>query len=275
VELPHRIVADPAATLNFERLQQIISALQPPGAILPYAGATAPSGFLLCDGSAVSRTEYAALFAVCGTTFGAGDGSTTFNVPDLRGRVPVGVDGSAGRLSANDALGNTAGAETHALSSAELAAHTHAVGTFAVGNEAAHTHGTGTYAVGNEAAHTHGATGLTISGGAHTHSASGDRATNNTATGAGGVITTLSANNAGNQDALTTTEYVGGSPATHTHTVGGNTAAGSSHTHSLSGSSAAGSSHTHALTGSSASTGSGTAHNNLQPYQITQYLIKT
>jgi hypothetical protein len=67
----------------------------PVGAILPYAGFSAPPGFLLCDGSAVSRQTYAALFSVIGTTYGAGDGSTTFNLPNLIGtatahRVPGG-----------------------------------------------------------------------------------------------------------------------------------------------------------------------------------------
>ena len=63
----------------------------PTAALTPYAGASAPSGWLICDGSAVNRTTYAALFAIVGTTYGAGDGSTTFNLPDLQGRVPVGV----------------------------------------------------------------------------------------------------------------------------------------------------------------------------------------
>lgn len=65
--------------------------LLPTGTILPYAAAAAPSFFLLCDGSAVSRTIYAALFAVIGTTYGAGNGSTTFNLPDARGRVILGA----------------------------------------------------------------------------------------------------------------------------------------------------------------------------------------
>jgi len=59
----------------------------PPGVVLPFAGTSAPAGFLLCGGQAVSRATYAALFAAIGTTFGAGDGSTTFNLPDLRGRA--------------------------------------------------------------------------------------------------------------------------------------------------------------------------------------------
>lgn len=70
--------------------------LMPPGTVLPYAGSSAPTGFLMCDGAAVSRTTYADLFAVISTTFGAGDGSTTFNVPDLRGRFAIGV-GTGGK----------------------------------------------------------------------------------------------------------------------------------------------------------------------------------
>jgi microcystin-dependent protein len=64
------------------------------GEIKMWGTASAPTGYLLCDGSAVSRTTYAALFAVVGTTFGVGDGSTTFTLPDYRGRTPIGVSGS-------------------------------------------------------------------------------------------------------------------------------------------------------------------------------------
>ena len=60
----------------------------PPGTIMPYLGATAPAGWFLCDGAAYSRTTYAALFAVIGGQYGTGDG-TTFNMPDLQGRVPI------------------------------------------------------------------------------------------------------------------------------------------------------------------------------------------
>jgi microcystin-dependent protein len=66
------------------------------GIVAPYTGSTAPTGWLLCYGQAVSRTTYAALFAVMSTTFGVGDGSTTFNLPDLRGRTPFGVDNMGG-----------------------------------------------------------------------------------------------------------------------------------------------------------------------------------
>ena len=63
----------------------------PVGGIMPYAGSTAPFGYLLCQGQAISRTTYADLFAIIGTTYGGGDGSSTFNIPDLYNRVPVGL----------------------------------------------------------------------------------------------------------------------------------------------------------------------------------------
>lgn len=67
-----------------------------PAAVIPYAAPNAPTGWLLCDGQAVSRTTYATLFSLIGTTYGAGDGSTTFNVPDLRGEFIRGLDRGRG-----------------------------------------------------------------------------------------------------------------------------------------------------------------------------------
>jgi microcystin-dependent protein len=99
----------------------------PIGAIIGYGAATAPPGWLLCDGSAVSRTTYAALFAVIGTGFGAGDGVTTFNVPDYRGRSPLGNSpGGLGpdRPSVRN-LGDVGGEQFHTLTVAELASHDH------------------------------------------------------------------------------------------------------------------------------------------------------
>lgn len=82
----------------------------PPGALTPYAGASAPPGWLLANGAAVSRTTYAALFAVVGTTYGVGDGSTTFNLPNLKGRVPVGIDPAQPEFNA---LGKADGVKAH------------------------------------------------------------------------------------------------------------------------------------------------------------------
>jgi microcystin-dependent protein len=93
------------------------------GTILMYAGSLAPPGWLLCNGAEVSRTTYANLFAVIGTTFGAGDGSTTFILPDLRGRSPIGMGQGTG-LS-NRVLGADGGAEKHKLTISEMPAHSH------------------------------------------------------------------------------------------------------------------------------------------------------
>lgn len=107
----------------------------PAGLMAPYPGATAPTGWLLCFGQAVSRATYSALFAVISTTYGSGDGSTTFNLPDLRGRVIAGQDDmggtSANRLTGlsggvdGDVLGGTGGAESHTLTEAEIPSHSH------------------------------------------------------------------------------------------------------------------------------------------------------
>jgi microcystin-dependent protein len=74
------------------------SVVLPAGSLVPFGGASAPTGWLLCDGSAVARSVYAQLFTAIGTLYGAGDGSTTFNVPDLRGRVPVDYAASGGHV---------------------------------------------------------------------------------------------------------------------------------------------------------------------------------
>jgi microcystin-dependent protein len=71
--------------------------LLPTGVVLPFAGTATPEGYLACDGTAVSRSTYAALFAAIGVAHGSGNGSTTFNIPDYRGRFLRGVDGTAGR----------------------------------------------------------------------------------------------------------------------------------------------------------------------------------
>jgi microcystin-dependent protein len=90
------------------------------GSIYMFAGAVAPSGYAVCDGTAVSRSTYAELFGIIGTTYGAGDGSTTFNLPDLSGRVPLGV--STAML-----LGDSGGEEAHVLTVNEIPQHLHTV----------------------------------------------------------------------------------------------------------------------------------------------------
>lgn len=111
--------------------------LIPPGVMMPYAGSTAPDGWLLCDGSAISRTTYANLFAVLSTTFGSGNGTSTFNIPNTSGRTIVGAgtgarDGESGTgaisggtaLTAR-ALGAWTGKESNTIASTNLPPHTH------------------------------------------------------------------------------------------------------------------------------------------------------
>ena len=97
---------------NFASGNSMQQYLIPTGTLLDYAGSTAPTGFLICDGSAISRTTYADLFSVIGTTYGIGDGSTTFNLPDLQGKISVGLDSNDTDF---DALGETGGSKTNKL----------------------------------------------------------------------------------------------------------------------------------------------------------------
>jgi len=106
-------------------IQTLISVIRstlgiPVATVIPYAGPSAPTGWLLCDGSIVSRTTYSALFAIVGETFGAGDGSTTFVLPNLIDYVPAGVGGTLGST-----IGVTVGALTVTLTENQLASHTH------------------------------------------------------------------------------------------------------------------------------------------------------
>ena len=177
---------------------QVASGL-PAGTIVQWPGVAAPTSWLICDGSAVARATYPSLFNAIGTTYGAGDGSSTFNLPNLKGKVAVGLDTSQTEFNS---LGKTGGATTHTLSISEMPSHTH--------------------------------TGTTSSNGSHTHgginySTSNDGSTN------GNVRRDYGANY--NQISF----YAGD----HTHTF------------------------------TTDSTGSGSAHNNLQPYVVLNYIIKT
>ncbi len=178
--------------------RQISVFVLPPGFMMEFGGESAPEGWLVCDGAAVSRTTYAALYAAIGDLWGAGDGLTTFNLPDRRRRVAVGAGGS-GTATLGNSVGDVGGEETHALTTAEMPAHTHAAGSFAAASGGGHTHSvtlkalnTGPGAISfvdgdtspNGAASTTNlpGAGTTDNPGGHTHSISG---TSGSAGGAG------------------------------------------------------------------------------------------
>lgn len=110
-----------------------------PGMMFDYGGTSLPSGYLGCDGAAVSRATYAALFTAIGTTWGVGDGSTTFNVPNFQRRAAVGSGGS-GTGTLGNTVGSTGGGETHTLVTGELAAHTHTLSSGTVDSQGSHQH---------------------------------------------------------------------------------------------------------------------------------------
>lgn len=213
----------------------------PTGAVLPFAGdgATAPGGFLYARGQNVSRTTYAALYAVLGTTYGSGDGSTTFGLPNLQTRIPVGLDKSGTPDTAFDTIGETGGSKD------AVAAHTHGTGTLAAsttattGSAGSHTHSVNATDLNN---HVHQTSARTTTSTSHTHTG--------TSTFAGGISggTAETINTGVSQTSMTPSINSDGS---HTHTVTATTT----------------------LSGSSAS--SGTADGNLQPYITLNYIIKT
>jgi microcystin-dependent protein len=178
--------APSAGSLNLENLV-------PPGTINQYAGATVPAGYLFCQGQSLSTTTYGNLFNAIGYAYG-GSGSS-FTLPNLQNRVPVGK----GPDAEFDTLGETGGAKTHTLTTAEMPSHSH--------------------------------TGTTSTNGEHVH----------------GIASGYNVQNGGNDGAA------------NGSFIGRTTAAAGNHSHSF----------------TTAATGGGGAHNNLQPYIVLNYIIKT
>ncbi len=276
------LVADPSAN--------------PAGTMMPYAGASAPIGWLICDGASVLVADYPRLHAAIGYAWGGA--GANFTLPDMVGRMPIGV----GTLGADTyALADTGGAATHTLAEGEVPGHVH--------SGPSHTHGVGTLVNANQSVshshlgnnHTHGATGLTTGSqnNSHTHSdttdgqsVSHDHALTSQSTGAvdhvhsGGAGTLAQAISGGG---TTGSGAIGNQSANHDHAVStGNQSA--NHQHAVSGSTAGNNtatgtqsaSHAHTISGATAadgtdntgSTGGGTAHENRPAYAAVNYLIK-
>lgn len=274
--------------------------LIPSGVLMPYAGSVAPTGWLLCNGQQVSRTTYANLYAVVGTTYGTGDGSSTFHVPDLRGRAIVGAgtgaqDGnsgtgaiSGGTALTSRSLGAWGGQETMTISSTNLPTHQHTVtvdaNNFNTGGpsdntsdgpsinntgyiSANHTHDTNVGDTGNMI---NSSTDSEVSGNYHRH-----KYFVSTDCGSGTARARLTSSGAG----------YGGSGIEYTildhyHGVGNKTSGtvSSNHLHDLQ-------SHTHGMkshvhnanhghTASTSGTFSNTATPNMAPFLVLNYIIK-
>ena|SRR5215469_6133999 len=261
---------------------QFVRTVMPAGVILPYGGTAAPNGeWLMCSGQAVSRATYAALFAAIGTAYGAGDGSTTFNVPNLQGRIPVGQD--TGTFAT---LGAVGGEQTHALNVNEMATHTHTISSDSAGTPAGTINsvsaGTPAGSLSSDSAGTPGGTVVGASAGTPAGSV------HSLFLGSGGSLPELHMNTsssgalAGDANSpdgtLMTTTFTGSPMGSHAHTFTGSPMG--THSHTFTGTAMAGHNHTFAGTALGTHThtisnaGSGTAHNNLQPYVVTNYIIK-
>lgn len=212
----------------------------PAGMISSFAGASAPAGWVLCNGAAVPRTgdTYGALFDVIGTAYGSGDGSTTFNLPNLQGRIPVGKSAEA----EFDVLGETGGSKSVTLTANQsgLRAHT-PTGTVASQNA--------NVTIQNGGSHTHG-----ITDPGHGHVFKGDAAATQSGTGVQRIY------NKGSS----------GADMIYSNTTGISIQTGGGHEHGITQTA-----HSHGLTMDEvAASNAIDSHTNLQPYVIVNYIIK-
>lgn len=264
----------PKAFKDFADFLDLI--LPPVGTIMPFVGGSAPTGWLLCDGTEWDSSAYPKLSTLCGTKFGTA-AAGKFKVPNLKGRTVVGLDTSD--LSGSfDTLGKTGGAKSVTLTVSNMPEHSHSVPnhthtgsitgiTGSADTESGHTHGAGTIApVGNTG--THGHTGGTLS----TFVSDVTSTSNNTQSGTGVQrVTSLSVT----KDYVSVMIGTSGTQGGHTHSMTGSTDAGSSHSHNLSitgGTLSMNSSG--ATTTGNAGTASPTAISTMSPYLTLNHIIR-
>ncbi|AXF38226.1 putative tail collar protein [Ralstonia phage phiRSP] len=222
------------------------------GTVLDFAGTAAPNGWLMCYGQAVSRANYPNLFAAIGTTFGAGDGATTFNLPDTRGRAAIGKDDMGGAAAnritptgsgiAGNVPGSAGGNETHTLTAAQMPTHTHPNTVTDPGHTHANT------VTNNPHSHAN-----TLSDPGHTHGHNANSANSSSSTGGGGFA--LPATSGATISAATTGITINNASAASAVTISN-------------------ASQTAGVTITNASQGSGGAHPNVQPGIVFNKIIK-
>jgi microcystin-dependent protein len=230
----------------------------PTGVIMAYGALTPPGGWLLCDGRAVSRTTYSGLFSIISTNWGPGDGVTTFNLPDLRGRVPIGM--GTGASGTAYALAQVGGEEKHKLVLGEIAAHAHTL------TDPGHTH--------LQNAHTHTLSdpshNHTISQSGHTHGINDPKHVHMDKSGVASL-------GGGGTQAVAASDNVATSPAATGITIqeaNANIAlAGALTGVTALAATAVNQSHTTGIT--VVSVGGDGFHNNMQPYLAVPWIIKT
>jgi len=246
------LVADSSASAGGVAWKQVV----PPGVIQQYAGATAPAGYLLCNGASFSSGVYGALATVVGDTYGTHSG-TTYYLPNMQTRVPVGKNASGTFAT----LGATGGEETHTLLTTGLPAHGHGLTWTSSGAgtaTASATSSTGDQSV----SHTHDITDT------HNHSVTnGTYVVRQTGSGNAYIL-------AGAQGLAVYGPYNTSDLSTPLVDPGGTSTASVGHSHSLQSHTHPTPNHVHTVTVDN-STGGGSAHNNLQPYIVLNYIIKT